>query len=37
LRKIYKVFDDRLGFGDGPVYPIGFKINEDGVERGGVR
>jgi hypothetical protein len=21
-------------FGDGPLYPIGFKINEDGVERG---
>jgi hypothetical protein len=29
-----KVFGDRLMFGDGPVYPIGFKINEGGVERG---
>jgi len=30
-----KVFDDnKLMFDDRPVYPIGFKINKDGVERG---
>jgi hypothetical protein len=26
--------DNKLMFDDGPVYPIGFKINEGGVERG---